>query len=53
VHPRDIGLSSSDDGEIWDYAKVNDLIIVSKDADFYQRSLLIWAPAQDYLDTAR
>jgi len=29
---------------IWEYAKNNDFMIVSKDADFYQRSLLFGHP---------
>jgi Uncharacterized protein conserved in bacteria len=44
VHPRDTGLKSKDDRVIWDYAKSNDLIIVSKDSDFYQHSLLFGHP---------
>ena len=44
AHPRDIGLKASDDRYIWEYAKTNDLIIVSKDSDFYQRSLLFKHP---------
>ena len=43
-HPRDIGLKSTDDRAIWEYARTNDLIIVSKDSDFYQRSLLYGHP---------
>jgi predicted nuclease of predicted toxin-antitoxin system len=44
AHPRDVGLKTSDDRLIWEYAKNNDFIIVSKDADFYQRSLLFGHP---------
>ena len=35
-----LGLTSSDDAVIWKFAKLNDFIIVSKDSDFHQRSLL-------------
>ena len=44
AHPRNIGLKSKDDRLIWEYARDNDFIIVSKDADFYQRSLLFGHP---------
>ena len=32
------------DEQIWNYAKVNGFIILSKDQDFYQRALLYGAP---------
>ncbi len=31
VHVRNIGLKAADDIRVWDFAKVDDLIIVSKD----------------------
>ena len=37
-------LTNTDDEVIWAYAKVNDFMIVSKDADFHQRSLLYGYP---------
>ena len=43
-HVRDLGLKAADDHLIWDQAKSNDLIIVSKDSDFYQRSLVFGHP---------
>ena len=43
-HVRDLGLKAADDRSIWDHAKGNGLIIVSKDSDFYQRSLLSGHP---------
>ena len=43
-HIREAGLKESDDADIWDYAKSNDFVIVSKDADFQQRSLLYGHP---------
>lgn len=33
-----------DDNSIWNYAKQNDLIIVSKDKDFFIKQLLFGAP---------
>jgi predicted nuclease of predicted toxin-antitoxin system len=41
---RDVGLKGADDPEVWDYAKRNDLMIVSKDSDFHQRSFVFGAP---------
>ncbi len=38
LHVRAVGLEAADDDTIWDYAKDNDLIIVSKDSDFRQLS---------------
>ena len=43
-HPRNIGLKGSDDRVIWDYARANNFVIVSKDSDFYQRGLLFGHP---------
>lgn len=44
VHVREVGLESADDHVVWDYAKRNGLVIVSKDADLHQRSFLFGAP---------
>jgi predicted nuclease of predicted toxin-antitoxin system len=44
VHVRDLELEAADDQEVWDYAKVHGLLIVSKDADMHQRSFLFGAP---------
>ena len=44
VHVRDIGLQAADDPRVWDYAKGNGLIIVSKDADMHQRSFMFGPP---------
>ena len=43
-HVRVCGLGAADDAEIWDYAKNNGLIIVTKDSDFQERSVLLGAP---------
>jgi predicted nuclease of predicted toxin-antitoxin system len=40
VHVRDIGLIDATDTVIWSYAQQNGFVIVSKDSDFQQRSLL-------------
>jgi predicted nuclease of predicted toxin-antitoxin system len=44
VHVREIGLRDSGDAEIWQIAKANGFVIVSKDSDFQQRSLLHGMP---------
>jgi predicted nuclease of predicted toxin-antitoxin system len=41
---KDVGLIAADDITVWNYAKSNDLMIVSKDSDFYQRSILLGHP---------
>lgn len=43
VHQRDIDSTFQDD-KIWDYAKTNNLTIVTKDADFANRILLHTPP---------
>lgn len=43
-HVKTLALKNTDDGIIWEYAKANDFVIVSKDSDFHQRSLLYSHP---------
>ncbi|HLF83979.1 MAG TPA: DUF5615 family PIN-like protein [Blastocatellia bacterium] len=43
-HVRNVGLKAVDDRLVWEYGAAKDLIIVSKDSDFYQRSLLFGHP---------
>lgn len=43
-HVKALGLINTEDVLIWEYAKANGFAIVSKDADFYQRSLLYGHP---------
>ena len=43
-HVRDIGLARAADDLVWAYARDNGFTIVSKDADFHQRSFLYGAP---------
>ncbi|OUC14942.1 MAG: hypothetical protein B0A82_09470 [Alkalinema sp. CACIAM 70d] len=40
LHVRDIGMQSTIDPIVWDYAKDNDLMIVSKDSDMHDLSLV-------------
>jgi predicted nuclease of predicted toxin-antitoxin system len=44
IHVRDVGLKAADDPLVWEYAKDNGLILVSKDADMHQRSFLFGPP---------
>ncbi len=44
LHVKDLGMDQTDDRLIWDYAKQNDFVIISKDTDFYQKSLLLGPP---------
>ena len=43
-HVKTLALTNTDDAVIWEYAKANNFVIVSKDSDFYQRSLLYGHP---------
>jgi len=40
VHVREVGLKEAGDPLVWEYAKSNGLVVVSKDSDFHQRSFL-------------
>jgi len=44
IHVRDCGLKGFPDEDVWEYARNNGFAIVSKDSDFYQRSLLYGHP---------
>ncbi len=44
VHVRECGLRGISDENVWEYARANGFIIVSKDSDFQQRSLLYGHP---------
>jgi predicted nuclease of predicted toxin-antitoxin system len=44
AHVRDVGLESSPDRKVWDYAVDMGFAIVTKDADFRQRSFLFGPP---------
>ena len=47
VHIREVGLIKATDILIWEYARQHELILISKDADFHQRSLLFGPPSSD------
>ena len=44
THVRDAGLTEASDHALWEYARANDLVIVSKDEDFHQLSFLYGPP---------
>ena len=44
AHVRPLGMDQADDLVIWQYAAAHGFVIVSKDSDFYQRSLLYGYP---------
>jgi predicted nuclease of predicted toxin-antitoxin system len=52
-HVRDEGLSHADDSQIWEFAKQQDFAIVSKDTDFFNRSLLRGHPPKGHSTTTR
>ncbi|MCU0424354.1 MAG: DUF5615 family PIN-like protein [Candidatus Kapabacteria bacterium] len=43
-HVRSVSLRNADDTAIWNYAKREGFTIVSKDSDFYHRSILLGFP---------
>jgi predicted nuclease of predicted toxin-antitoxin system len=44
IHVREVGLKAADDPVVWEYAKNNGLMIVSKDSDMHQRSFVFGYP---------
>jgi predicted nuclease of predicted toxin-antitoxin system len=39
AHVDRIGLGGSSDDEVWNYAKQHSFVLVSKDSDFYEKSM--------------
>lgn len=37
-------MGAGDDGKVWDYAKAGEYVIVTKDSDYEERSVLMGAP---------
>ena len=53
THVRDIGLRGAEDGHIWHHARTHGFVIVSKDADFRERSYVEgFPPKVIWLDVA-
>jgi predicted nuclease of predicted toxin-antitoxin system len=44
VHVRDCGMKGFTDEDIWEFARAHNFVIVSKDSDFYKRSVLYSHP---------
>lgn len=44
AHVREVGLRGAEDRRAWDYAAEQDLLLITKNTDFYQRSLVFGAP---------
>jgi predicted nuclease of predicted toxin-antitoxin system len=44
LHVRDVGMKAMIDPIVWDYAKDNDVMIVSKDSDMHDLSLVLGNP---------
>ena len=44
THVRELGLQTADDDTVWRYAAEHGFAIVSKDADFHERSFLLGHP---------
>ena len=44
THVREVGLKEAEDPAVWEYAKQRNFMIVSKDADFHQRSFVFGFP---------
>ena len=40
THIKSVGLEQADDATVWEWAKERGFTIVSKDTDFYQRSIV-------------
>lgn len=43
-HVRDVGLLASDDSVVWEYVRLNQFLIVTKDVDMHDLSLLFGNP---------
>ena len=50
AHVDRVGLGGGSDDDVWRYAKDNDYMIVSKDSDFYEKSILYGQPTKNNFD---
>ena len=44
IHVRNVGLKTAYDAAIWNYAQQHGLTIVTKDIDFFHRSMILGHP---------
>ena len=44
LHVQSVGLDRADDMTVWNFARLRNLVIVTKDADFLESSLIAGAP---------
>ena len=44
AHVQEVGLKEAEDPAVWEYARQQSFMIVSKDADFHQRSVVFGFP---------
>jgi len=44
AHVRECGLRGCSDEDVWEYARAHGFVIISKDSDFQQRSMLYGHP---------
>ena len=44
LHVSECELGSASDQAIWDFAKAEQLVILSKDSDFHERSVILGGP---------
>jgi len=43
-HVKEVGLENCTDAEIWEFARLNNYVVVTFDADFYDMSVLMGIP---------
>jgi len=44
IHVSDIKMNTSSDTQIWEYAKNNNLTIITKDSDYFDLSMVLGSP---------
>jgi predicted nuclease of predicted toxin-antitoxin system len=44
IHVQTVGLDCAADGEVWEYARLNEFAIVSKDEDYNNLSVVLGTP---------
>ena len=47
-HVQSVGLDQSPDTPLWDFARDNDFVIVTKDVDFSDRSAIVGYPPKRF-----